>query len=245
MNRINDHLMKYGYNLQYSLDDNLCSEALINHLGKKGYKKFWNFVLKFANKNGTEGIEQVIRDYIGTDSQHLKILLSGQILISVMILEGIISSMQELKFQKNQELQILELGGYEGWAADYINCNEFNSSFIDVIDSNYNGPNANTNLRLIQTKYETFNSEKKYDVVFSILGIHHTKIKILFDCIDRNTTKDSVILLGLRVDKSDYIDVVDLFSANGYMTINYPVKTIKVQNLGTGPETFPLFEFRK
>lgn len=42
MNRINGHLMKYGYNLEYSLDDNLCSEALINHLGKKGYKKFWN-----------------------------------------------------------------------------------------------------------------------------------------------------------------------------------------------------------
>ena len=245
MNRINDHLMKYGYNLQYSLDDNLCSEALINYLGKKGYKKFWNFVDKFANKNGPEGIEQVIRDYIGTDTRHLKILLSGQILISVMILEAIISSMQELKFQKNQELQILELGGYDGWASDYINGNEFNNSFIDVVDSNFNGINANPNLRLIQTNYETFNSGKQYDVVFTILGIHDTKIKILFDCIDRNATKDTVILLGLRVDKSDYNDVVDLFSANGYMTINYPVKTIKVQNLGTGPETFPLFEFRK
>ena len=162
-----------------------------------------------------------------------------------MILEAIISSMQELKFQKNQELQILELGGYDGWASDYINGNEFNNSFIDVVDSNFNGINANPNLRLIQTNYETFNSGKQYDVVFTILGIHDTKIKILFDCIDRNATKDTVILLGLRVDKSDYNDVVDLFSANGYMTINYPVKTIKVQNLGTGPETFPLFEFRK
>ncbi|MBM3454872.1 MAG: hypothetical protein FJX80_06960 [Bacteroidetes bacterium] len=162
-----------------------------------------------------------------------------------MILEEIISSIQELKLQKNQEIQILELGGYDGWASDYINCNEFNNSFIDVVDSNFNGPNVNPNLRLIQTEYETFNSEKKYDVVFSILGIEYKKVNILFDCIDRNATKDTVILLGLRVDKSDYNNVVDIFTANGYTTINYPVKTIKVQNLGTGPQTLPLFEFRK
>jgi len=245
MNTIHEHLMKYGYNLQYSLDDRLCSEALINHLGKKGFKKFWNYVDKYAIINGTGEIEQVIRDYIGADSQHLKILLSGQILISVMILEEIISSMKELKFKKTQEFQILELGGFDGWASDYINYYEFPYSSIDVVDSNFNGPSTNSSLRLIQTNYETFNSEKKYDVVFSILGIHHTKIKILFDCIDRNAKKDSVILLGLRVVPNDYNDVIDLFTANGYRSINYPVKTIKVQNLGTGPETFPLFEFRK
>ena len=139
----------------------------------------------------------------------------------------------------------MELGGFDGWASDYINYYEFPYSSIDVVDSNFNGRSTNSSLRLIQTNYETFNSEKKYDVVFSILGIHHTKIKILFDCIDRNAKKDSVILLGLRVVPNDYNDIIDLFTANGYRAINYPVKTIKVQNLGTGPETFPLFEFRK
>ena len=66
-----------------------------------------------------------------------------------MILEEIISSMKELQFQKNQELQILELGGYEGWAADYINCNEFNNSFIDVIDSNQNLYDLISNSKLV------------------------------------------------------------------------------------------------
>lgn len=42
MDRIHEHLLKYGYNLQFSYNDDLCSKALINHLGKKGIKSFGN-----------------------------------------------------------------------------------------------------------------------------------------------------------------------------------------------------------
>ena len=40
MGNIKSHLIDYGYNLDFSYDDDLCSRELVKHLGKKKYIEF-------------------------------------------------------------------------------------------------------------------------------------------------------------------------------------------------------------
>ena len=77
MININNHLRNYGYNLEYSLNDDLCSKELRKHLGRKKYDKFWTHVDNIVSLLGTTNdVEKIIRDFVGEDLKFLKILLS-------------------------------------------------------------------------------------------------------------------------------------------------------------------------
>jgi len=244
MNSVYEHLKKYGYDLQYSMDDDLCTEALLNHLGRKKYFKFWNYVFRHQEKHGTEGVEKAIRDYIGNDEKHLKILLSGQILISVKILEAIIDVIRDLHLIERESINILELGGFDGWASDYLNSYVIKNAKLDIVDLESPNAHSNPNIGMIRSSYSAFNSNKKYDVVFSILGIELSKFDEMLDCLVRNTESESLVFLGLRVQGVEYELFLEKCRQYGFEAINHPTKTISVQ-LGTGTQVFPLFEMKR
>lgn len=244
MGNIKSHLIDYGYNLDFSYDDDLCSRELVKHLGKKKYIEFCSYVESMMSQFGYVGIEEKIRFYIGKDDKHLKILLSGQILISAMILEGIIESLSKLNLNSLNKLNILEMGGYDGWSSDYLNKNTPFNSKIDVIDIITNDENPNKNIQLIKSNYKDFISSEKYDVIFSILGVNEDKIEDLIQCVERNIKAKGYVLLGLRIQPEDYRKTEELFTTRGYELINKNTKTISVP-LDTGLQTLPLFEFHK
>ncbi len=244
MSSIYEHLKRYGYDLQYSMDDDLCSEALMSHLGRKKYSKFWKYVDSYHQTHGTNGIEKAIRDYIGNDEKHLKILLSGQILISVKILEAIIDVIRDLHLIGRESINILELGGFDGWASDYLNRYVIKKAKIDIVDLESPNSHSNPNIGMIRSSYSEFNSNKKYDVVFSILGIELSKFEEMLDCMIRNTECGSLVFLGLRVQGAEYELILEKCRQNGFESINQPTKSIPVQ-LGTGTQVLPLFEFKR
>ena len=241
---IEKHLKNYGYNLSFSLDDDLCSRELGKYLGKKKYLEFGSYVDNMIEMFGPHQIENIIRDYIGNDEKFLKILLSGQIIISVSILKEIIKSIERDFKESNDKLNILELGGYDGWSSDYIDLSINKSISIDIVDNTILKKKFNPNLKYIKSDYNLYNSDNKYDIIFSILGIEYVNIQSLINCIDRNIKINGCVYLGLRVQPDDYSKIIENFKELGFKETEKDLKTIKVVK-DTGVESFPLFEFKK
>jgi len=245
MININNHLRNYGYNLEYSLNDDLCSKELRKYLGRKKYDKFWTHVDNMVSLSGTTNdVEKIIRDFIGEDLKFLKILLSGQIIISVSIIEEIINSIKSNPSFLNKKLDILELGGYDGWTSDYLDLSIENELNIDVVDIEKSENNPNKNIRLINSDYKNFISKKRYDIVFSVLGINYNNIDVLLNCILQNINKDGYVYLGLRVQPDSYDSVNDKLINLGFNKVDEELKIIPV-NKDTGQEHFPVFKYKK
>lgn len=241
---IEKHLKKYDYNLNFSFDDELCSNELSKHLGKKKYLEFWSYVNNMIEKFDTYQIENIIRNYIGDDEKFLKILLSGQIIVSVSILKEIIKSMKRDLKESKDKLNILELGGYDGWSSDYIELSINKSLSIDIVDNTILEKKFNPNLKYIKSDYNLYNSYNKYDIIFSILGIEYVNVQSLINCIDRNIKVNGCVYLGLRVQPEDYNKIIENFKGLGFKEIQKELKIIKVVK-DTGVEFFPLFQFKK
>ena len=240
---IKNHLKSYGYNYEFSLNDDLCSKELMKYLGRKKFNEFWSYVDNMSKMFGTDKTESIIRNYIGDDETFLKILISGQIIISVSILEEIIKSFKKDLIDTNKKYDVLELGGYDGWSSDYLDLSIDKSLSIDVVDKVIVEKGFNPNLRLIQSDYDKYSSNKKYDVIFSILGVQFENIDTLINCICRNIKKNGVVYLGLRIQPEDYEKINKKFYQLGFKEIRKELKTIKVKK-DTGVEFFPFFQFK-
>ena len=242
---INEHLHSYGYNLIYSFNDEYCTKALFEHLGKGAYMKFWKQVNQYASKNDLSTVEKYIRTLIGKDTKHLKILISGQIAISVAILQQVMDNLDNA-LGNSKELSILELGGYDGWASDYLNKKLNIPSNIDVVDRESKVKSKNENVRLIEDDYNSYRSESKYDVVFSILGAPAEDLSDLINCITSNIKDNGIAYLGLRIQPEDYVTFVAHFSSHKLFQLTETVSTVSV-NMSHGWETLPVFslQYRK
>ncbi len=237
-NEINEHLKNYGYNLIYSFNDEYCSEALLKHLGKGGFKKFWKEVDKCVSNYGESEVEKYIRKLIGGDTVHLKILLSGQIAISVVILESIINEISN-DFVGNENLKLLELGGYDGWASDYLS-KQININKIDVVDLDSSINQKNSKVFLIESNYSDYRPIEKYDIVFSILGAAEKDFDILLGCIASNIKPNGKVYLGIRIRPDEYDDFVKKASTYKLYKTTEKINTVDVL-LATGKERFPVF----
>ena len=146
---IKKHLKSYGYNLNYSFDDYLMTKDLKKYLGGKKFNEFWNYADNMRDQFGDEEIEEIIQDYIRDDIKHHKILLSGQIGISVEILNQIIHSINA--GCENKSTSVLELGGFDGWASDYLNKSlEFETNITTVDkEGGFNQKNEKSNFSRI------------------------------------------------------------------------------------------------
>ena len=239
--RISKHLKKYGYHLEFSYDDMLCSKYLKKYLGVKKYYNFWNHVEEMESLYGEHHSEKIKRDYIGSDTQFLKILLSGQIAISVEILNEIISFLD--KIDSNSYLEVLELGGYDGWASDFLEKRYKPRMQLDVLDENILIMNLNPRLNYINSTYKDFRSSKKYDIIFSILGAPYSNVDELITCAKENIKSGGELFLGLRVQPDEYQQCEKKLLDFGFMKSN---ETVRVSvPLYYSTETLPIFSFKK
>jgi hypothetical protein len=234
-------LKKYGYNLSYSFDDDKCAKALKAHLGKARFNQFWNYVDSMASQFGGGDLETMIRDYIGDDLKHLKILLSGQIIISVKLIQSIVKSINTLNL--NESIRILELGGSDGWGAEYVNKSLIVTSNIDVVDLNQLGVSSKENIKLINSNYNDFSSIKNYDIVYSVLGASYDNIDSLLNCIKTNISPEGYLYLGLRIQQYDYDNFIIKLEDNGFKKQENHLEIVKVRK-DTGTEYLPVFKFK-
>jgi hypothetical protein len=240
---IEKHLKKYGYNIKYSYDDKYCTNSFEKVLGKTEYNKFWKMVDLHAQKNNEQDVEQYIRDYLKNNTRALKILIGGQILISVKILESLISFLNN---EYNGEVikRVLDLGGSDGWSADYLQLNLTSIQIIDVLDKNYLQDNKNEKIKLINADYAQYNTPEKYDLIYSILGIEYNYIEVLIDCIMRNLKNKGLVFLGLRIQPYQYDEFQSNMIQKGFLPYKVNFEKLVV-NLDTGIQTIPLFIFSK
>jgi hypothetical protein len=235
-------LKKYGYDLSYSMNDNLCAKALKKHLGNAKFNEFWNYVTELEEAETEEkDFEVRIREYIGNDIKHLKILLSGQIIISVKLIQSIIKSIKTINL--NDTLRILELGGSDGWAAEFVYKSIQVNPIIEVVDLNQLGGSSKENIKLINSNYNDFTSVNKYDIVYSVLGSSYKDIDILLNCINRNIATGGYVYLGLRIQPYDYEDFIKKLEDNGFQKQEEHLEIVKVAK-DTGTEYLPLFKFK-
>jgi len=234
-------LKTYGYDLSYSFDDNRCAKALKKHLGNAKFNEFWNYVDSIISHFGEEDVEVRIREYIGNDIKHLKILLSGQIIISVKLIQTIIKSIKTINL--NDTLRILELGGSDGWAAEYVYKSIQVNPIIEVVDLNQLSGSSKENIKLINSNYNDFTSVNKYDIVYSVLGTSYKDIDILLNCINRNIATGGYVYLGLRIQPYDYEDFIKKLEDNGFQKQEEHLEIVKVTK-DTGTEDLPVFKFK-
>lgn len=240
---IEQHLKKYGYNIKYSYDDTYCTNSFEKVLGKSEYNKFWKMVDLHAQKNNQQDVEQYIRDYLKNNIRALKILIGGQILISVKILESLILFITN-EYKGNTIKRVLDLGGSDGWSADYLQLRIPSIEIIDVVDKNYIQEAKDKKINLINKDYAEYVSLVKYDLIYSILGIEYEYIDVLIECILRNINTNGLIYLGLRIQPSQYNEFQMRMIQKGFLAYNDTLEKLEVK-LATGIETFPLFKFIK
>lgn len=205
--------------------------SLSNYLNKIGYRpdlsdgKFQKFekalfnylkedlYLKFCSLREKSGSEEDITTFIGNDLRLLRLVISGQIKISISLTEGILNILKERKYSS---LNILDLGGAEGWASSYIN-NQLNfNATIDVVEKNPIFAPLNDAITIHHVSYKDFNPIKKYDLIISILGAPSINFIELFDCIKRSIGSKGIALLGLRIPSiSDYLNSIELLNNHG------------------------------
>ena len=241
---IAQHLRKYGYNINYSFDDMECSNELQRNLGNKKYKEYLKSVDQYVKNNpGALGVEQHIRDYFKNNQKGLKIIISGTIAISVSMLEFIMDSISQ-EITSNNIYKILELGGGDGWAADYILSKLALETNIDVVDRNYEIKNKNNQVNIIHKDYVDFETNIKYDIVYSILGIEFQQVNLLIECMVKVTKSGSLVLVGLRAQPHEYKIFQENMKIAGFIPFAKEIIRVYV-NLDLGPETHPIFIFKK
>ncbi len=242
MIEIEKHLKKYGYNLDYSYNDFECSIALKNELGGAEYKKFWKSVKEYESTKGYSGLESHIRTYLDKHPKAIKILLSGQIAISVEILKVIIQNLKE-DFLTQKFDRYLELGGGDGWASDYLT-NMFPAiNEIEVVDINYDQNKKNQKVILRKAHYKEFHSIYKYDFIYSILGIDFLEIDELVQCLKNNVNNNGIIYLGLRIQPNEYTAFQEKMDSLGFKAFKNGIERVCV-NLDSGRQVLPLFKFQ-
>jgi hypothetical protein len=233
-------LKEFNYNLSYSYNDQKLSEAFLKHLGKSGYNKFWKSVFAEEKINPYK-IEEFIMKKLSHDVKGLKLLFSGQIAISYEILKVIFEQITiSLKNLKNVE--ILELGGFDGWASCFLKRNLEISSTVTMVDSSAIHIIQSKDIHIVNSTYSEFQSENPYDIVFSILGTPFDKVDELIDCCKRNTKTTGSVYLGLRVQPNQDKIVIEKFKKMGFIPILPNPIRIKVE-LDTGIQFFPIYCF--
>ncbi len=190
---IESYIRKYGYKPEYCTADPEMvkyEKALLEYLGKDKY----NLLNKLRLEPKITEIK--IMEFVQNDAILLRMMLSSQIKISIKILEGIKDIIHKLKIKPQN---ILDLGGAEGWAADYLN--DFFKWKINkkIVDNFHSWIPINENTEIIHSNYNDYKSQEKFELIISILGANLVHAKELLECINSNLSEKGIAIIGLRI----------------------------------------------
>lgn len=218
--KIKNYLNKLGY--RPDLSDgifNKYEDRLLKYLKEERYSEFCD-LREYAIS------EESIMGFIGDDINLLKIILSGQISVSIKILEEIISL---IKNNSISPKRILDLGGTDGWAVNYINEKLQLNSELTVVDKNTLWQPVNENVQILNNSYTEYNTEQKHNLIISILGAPQEGLKELFECVKNSISEDGIAIVGLRISNEyDYAESVKLAGEYGLRFVAKQCKSIMV-----------------
>lgn len=232
---LESYIRKYGYRPDYSVNDPYMEKyekALRQYLGDERYSQFNDL------RDQPKVDESLIIAFVGDDVNLLKIILSSQIKISVKILEEMASI---IKYKKLKPLSILDLGGGDGWASDYLNEIYKWNADVTIVDKYISWKAFNPKSTLINCDYSDFKSDKKFELVISILGANLVHIEKLLRCIHYNLNELGTCLIGIRVgDELEYYNLVKLISEIGFDVETY--NSYRIEALG---QEMPILTLKK
>lgn len=238
MKSIKNHLQDFGFNTELSWSTSCIRKkegnfrkTLQQYLGPSRYKEYLKIQESFD--------ELSIMKFIGEDEALFRLLLSCQIEISEEIFQEILNTVKQIRIQPKR---ILELGGANGWACDYLMNYVFDQ--VDeavVVDSFQNWKAVNQDIKILADDYFAFQSEKKFDFIFSILGYstedYSYFLKKAISLLDDN----GFMFLGLRIpSEKKYEDALTAIYESGCILDQKFSKRVKVGN-----EQFPMLVIRK
>ena len=200
--KINNYLNKLGY--RPDLSDGVYDK----------YEKALNKYLKdiryqqFCSLRESASTEEDIINFIGDDIRLLKLVSSSQLKISIVILEEVINTIRELDINP---INILDLGGSDGWACNYL-IKHFNpDSTVTVVDKNTIYEAVSENIEITNTDYSSYVKKGGHDLIISILGAPYDSLSDLYKCISQSLSENGKALLGLRISSiSDYIESINI-----------------------------------
>jgi hypothetical protein len=218
--KIKNYLRKLGY--RPDLSDGVLDkyeERLFKYLKEERYEEFCEFRALAVSE------ESIIR-FIGDDIGLFKIVLSGQIRISINILDEIISL---IKQNNTSPKRILDLGGTDGWAVNFLNEKLQLNSELTVIDKNTLWEPVSENVKILNNSYAEYDTIEKHDLIISILGAPQNGIKELFECIKKSITINGMAIVGLRISNEiDYAETVKLAGECGLIFVTKHCKNLQV-----------------
>ena len=182
-------------------------KTLFNYLGDEKYEQY----CYIADNSSSE---EEITEFAGTDIKLLKLLHSSQIKISIRFTELILDRVKELGLSPKN---ILDLGGSDGWSSNFIRKKTNPNSTITVVDKNKIFNPVEDDITIYNHKYSEFTSEKKFDLVVSILGSPMDGIDDLYSCVNRVLSDGGIVFMGLRISStSDYIRSLEIANSLGF-----------------------------
>jgi hypothetical protein len=224
---LESYIRKYGYRPDYSTNDpykTKYEKALLQYLGEERYFQFNEI------RDTPKVDESIIMEFIGDDVNLLKLILSSQIKISLRYLEEIITI---INFKKLKPNNILDLGGGDGWASDYLNETFKWNADVTIVDKYESWSAINPKSKLVNCEYSDFKQNQKYDLIISILGINLLYVEQLLKCIYENLDEYGTCILGLRIgDAIKFQEFVQLIGDLGFeleITNSYIIEALGEQ----------------
>jgi hypothetical protein len=230
---IDSYLRKKGYRPDSSGNKPKYIKNLEAAVGLEKAKKYFDWFERTLQQG--QFSEEAVWKYVGDDPIMMKSIISSQIKLSMICLEEIVEILG--RKPKGANWNILELGGSDGWAAGYLKEYYDLKGEVVNIDRNPFWGRAEDFIDTISCDYSEFQSEKKYDLIFSILGARVDECEGLLSCISRHAKSDSLIVLALRIANEsalgDFYDMASKYSL--FLEINQIRKTTPI-----GAEAIPV-----
>ena len=239
MKSLKKHLQEFGFKpeLSHSIDPTGKKEKLFH---KNLYKSLGSFRYEeYCRVQDSYYGEQSMMKFIGGDESLFKFLLSAQIDISEQMFQEMLGI---IKSSKINPYRILEFGGANGWASDYLINYVFGQVEESVVvDSFPNWSPINPEIKIHSEDYFDYKTETKFDLIFSILGYSAEDYTSFLEKAISFLSEDGVLILGLRIssEQSYQKALAAIFKSECHLDL-WGSKRIKVGN-----EKFPILTIKK
>jgi hypothetical protein len=239
MKSLNKHLQEFGFKpeLSHSIDptgkkEKLFHKNLYKSLGPYRYDEYCRVQASYDG-------EQSMMKFIGGDESLFKFLLSSQIDISEQMFQEMLGI---IKSSKINPYRILEFGGANGWASDYLINYVFGQVEESVVvDSFPNWSPVNPEIKIHSEDYFDYKTETKFDLIFSILGYSAEDYTFFLEKAISFLSENGVLILGLRIssEQSYQKALAAIFKSECHLNL------LGSKSISVGNEEFPILTIKK
>jgi hypothetical protein len=241
MTSIDSYLLSKGY---YPDSSGNYDQYLRNLEEAAGIEKAKNYLNWYKRKiSSGQFSEYAVWRYVGNDLPMMKAIISSQIRLSMLCLEAFIEILgQQLK---DTDLNILELGGSDGWAAAYLKEYYKLKGDVVVVDRNPFWGKAEDYIDHVSCDYSEYQNANKFDLIFSILGAPLSECDALLSCISRHASENAIILLAIRI--GNQLDLGQFYELALKHSLYIDLGSLKkTEPFGEFEEqTIPVFQLRR